>query len=53
MKLPQIVDAEDVSIILRTTILFALGMVSMTAVLLGLAAILGLAWVVFQLAGGL
>ena len=49
MKLPQVMDADDVSIIARGLILCVLA----AAALLGLAATLGLAWVVFRVVGGL
>jgi len=49
MKLPQVIDADDVGIIAKGVILYALAVLA----LLGFAAALGLAWVVFQTAGGL
>ncbi len=48
MKLPQVMDADDVSIIAKGLILCVLA----AAALLGLAATLGLAWALFQIAGG-
>ena len=49
MKLPPIMDAEDVGVILAGFV-FA---ISITGVMVGFAAVLGLAWTVFKLAGGL
>ncbi len=49
MKLPQVMDSEDVGIIAKGIILVALAIGG----ILALALALGLAWTVFRLAGGL
>ncbi len=49
MKLPQVIDADDVGIIAKAVILVALAIGG----ILALALALGLAWTVFRLAGGL
>lgn len=49
MNLPSIIDADDVGIIAKGVVLFALA----SAGVLGIAATLGLAWLVFRLAGGI
>ena len=49
MKLPQIIDAEDVGIIAQGAIYSVL----MALFIVGFAATLGLAWLVFKVAGGL
>ena len=49
MKLPEIIDAEDVGILAKGAILAALAV----AALIIAAGASGLAWTVFRLAGGL
>ncbi len=49
MKLPQVMDADDVGIIAKGIILVALAIGG----ILALALALGLAWTVFRLAGGI
>ena len=49
VKLPQVMDAEDVGVML-TAAVYAIGA---TATIVGLAAALGLAWTVFRMTGGL
>ena len=49
MKLPEVMDDDDWNAIAGGIIYFVLAVVA----LLGFAAAVGLAWVVFRLAGGL
>ena len=49
MKLPPIMDADDVGIIAKAAVLGSLVGVAM----IGVSAVLGLAWTVFRMAGGL
>ena len=49
MKLPPIMDADDVGMIGRFAVIASLAGVTM----IGASAVFGLAWTVFRLAGGL
>ena len=49
MKIPQVMDAEDVGVILRAIVVG----VGIPVAIVGLAATLGLAWTVFRVTGGL
>ena len=49
MKLPPIIDAEDVGILAKAAILATLA----AGTLVAAAGVTGLAWAVFKLAGGL